>query len=135
MERLPLEPWAMALIAGVVLLGVLAGVRRILRKPMVELSPVDRIIGSLLLGRFFGPLHARFQRSSASSLRPLPNLACPLCGAPNGCAPAMQGTFGAECWCTSVTVSQKALARIPDELKGKACLCRACATGQEAKSP
>jgi hypothetical protein len=47
----------------------------------------------------------------------------------------MQGKFGAECWCTSMTVSQETLARIPDELKGKACLCRACASGQEAKSP
>ena len=135
MEHIPLEPWALALIAGLVLLGVLAGARRILRKPMAELSPTDRIIGSLLLGRFFGPLHARFQPVAAPSRQPLPNLACPLCGEPNNCVPAMQGKFGAECWCTSVTVSQKALARIPDELKGKACLCRACATRQEADQP
>lgn len=135
MDQLPLEPWTLALIAGLVLIGVLAGVRRILRKPMAELSPVDRVIGSLLLGRFFGPLHARFQPAAAPSAKPLPNLACPLCGEPNQCAPAMRGSFGAECWCTSVTVSQRALARIPDQLRGKACLCRACATGQETKTP
>jgi hypothetical protein len=132
MEPLPVSPWILAVGAGVVVFGVLAGLRRIVRKPAHELTPVDRIIATMLLGRFLAPLQARFQPAASSSLPPLPNLACPLCGAANECAPAMQGKFGAECWCTRVSVSQEALARIPDELKGKACLCRACATRQEA---
>lgn len=136
METLPFSPWMLAIGAGIVVFGVLAGLRRILRKRPHELTPVDRIIATMLLGRFLAPLQARFQpAATAFALQPLPNLACPLCGAANECAPALQGKCGVECWCTSVTVSQKALARIPDELKGKACLCRACATGQEASTP
>jgi hypothetical protein len=134
MEALPFSPWTLALGAGIVVFGVLAGLRRILRKPAHELTPVDRIIATMLLGRFLAPLQARFQ-PAAAALQPRPNLACPRCGAANECAPALQGKFGAECWCTRVTVSQQALARIPDELKGKACLCRACAAGQEANAP
>lgn len=62
--------------------------------------------------------------------QPLPASACPLCGGPNGCAPARAGSFEVECWCTNVTVSAEALARVPPAQQGKACLCRACARGE-----
>jgi hypothetical protein len=60
-------------------------------------------------------------------MKPLPNSTCPLCGAANGCEPAATGRFSGECWCTRVKIDETVLARIPEEDKGKACLCRACA--------
>jgi hypothetical protein len=42
--------------------------------------------------------------------------------------PAGTGSFGARCWCEDVTIAAAALARVPDEERGLACLCRQCAT-------
>ena len=58
---------------------------------------------------------------------PLPNVICPLCGGANECAPAESGRFDLECWYRTVRISAEALARIPPELAGKACLCPRCA--------
>lgn len=60
---------------------------------------------------------------------PKPNLACPLCGGPNGCEPAATGSFDVPCWCVTVKVDPAVLARIPGTMRGEACLCRSCATG------
>jgi hypothetical protein len=57
--------------------------------------------------------------------RPCPALACPRCGAPNGCAPAASGSFGTPCWCTAVRVADAAREGVRDT---PACLCRVCAT-------
>lgn len=62
-------------------------------------------------------------------MKPLPNTTCPLCGGPNGCAPAAGGSFDMPCWCVDVTIDPAALARVPEDKRGRACLCRACATG------
>ena len=59
---------------------------------------------------------------------PAPEHRCPLCGGPNGCAPAQAGSFGTPCWCTAVEVRADALARLPAADRGRACLCRRCAT-------
>lgn len=67
-------------------------------------------------------------------MEPLPNHACPLCGAPNRCAVAAEGSFAVDCWCASVRISAQALARVPEPLRGKACLCAACATGGRAEA-
>ncbi|MBL8340240.1 MAG: cysteine-rich CWC family protein [Rubrivivax sp.] len=54
---------------------------------------------------------------------------CPLCGEPNGCVPAATGTFGGgPCWCREVVFSGEVLARVPEAARGRACLCRRCAT-------
>ncbi len=58
---------------------------------------------------------------------PLPEHLCPVCGAANRCAPAASGTFDVPCWCTQAAISPAALARVPQDLRGKACLCPACA--------
>jgi len=52
---------------------------------------------------------------------------CPLCGGSNQCAPAKSGSFEVDCWCRTAQISREALARIPPELAGKACLCPHCA--------
>jgi len=61
------------------------------------------------------------------TLDPKPNNTCPLCGGPNGCAPAASGSFDTPCWCTTTPINPAALARIPDALRNQACICRNCA--------
>ncbi|KGM41352.1 hypothetical protein JY96_18270 [Aquabacterium sp. NJ1] len=58
----------------------------------------------------------------------LPNHSCPLCGGPNACAAAESGKLDTPCWCRDVRFSAELLARVPEPLKHKACICAACAT-------
>ncbi len=58
---------------------------------------------------------------------PLPHSTCPLCGAANHCAPASAGTFAVACWCTGASISAESLSRVPEAMRGKACLCPSCA--------
>jgi hypothetical protein len=60
---------------------------------------------------------------------PLPHATCPVCGQPNDCAPAACGRFDTDCWCTRAAVHPEALARVPRDRIGIACLCRRCLTG------
>ena len=60
---------------------------------------------------------------------PLPATACPLCGGPSGCAPAVSGSFDSPCWCTTVRIPAEVLVRIPAAQRGLACVCRQCALG------
>jgi hypothetical protein len=60
-------------------------------------------------------------------LLPRPALGCPLCGGPNGCAPAASGGFDTPCWCNGVVVDPAALERVPPEQRGRACICARCA--------
>lgn len=53
---------------------------------------------------------------------------CPLCGAGNRCVVA-QGGAAADCWCMQASISTAALARIPESLRDRACLCPRCAVG------
>lgn len=52
---------------------------------------------------------------------------CPLCAAPNECG-LQKGHV--KCWCYGVNVSEAALARVPEDARDRACLCRPCATGK-----
>ena len=61
-----------------------------------------------------------------------PRIACPLCGGANVCGVAATGDPQAPCWCRDVTFTPETLARIPDALRGKACLCPACANAGAA---
>jgi hypothetical protein len=62
-------------------------------------------------------------------MTPLPNHACPVCGGPNGCAPAQGGDFDVRCWCMDVVPSADALAAVPADQVDRACLCRRCLAG------
>ena len=68
-----------------------------------------------------------------ATLDPKPNNTCPLCGGPNGCAPAATGSFDSPCWCTTAVIDPSALARIPEAQRNLACICRRCATGEPRK--
>ena len=45
---------------------------------------------------------------------------CPLCGNDNNCKD------NKECWCYRVTIPKELLDRIPEDKKGKACVCKTC---------
>lgn len=60
---------------------------------------------------------------------------CPVCGRSNQCAMELAKATGraqAPCWCTEATFSAELLACVPDDLRGKACICPECAA---AKGP
>lgn len=61
-------------------------------------------------------------------MTPAPESRCPLCGEPNGCAPAASGSFATPCWCVAVEVRGDVLAQLPAGERGRTCLCRRCAT-------
>ncbi len=46
---------------------------------------------------------------------------CPLCNKPNGCDGSSD-----KCWCYSVEIPKKILDKIPEEKRGKACVCKDC---------
>ena len=46
---------------------------------------------------------------------------CPICGKPNNCK------YGeGNCWCKDVVIPKKVLDMVPDDKKGKACICKSC---------
>jgi hypothetical protein len=48
---------------------------------------------------------------------------CPLCGGPNECGLAAGNN---ECWCFEVKIAPEVLERVPEEAKGKVCVCQKC---------
>ncbi len=59
MEQQSFPTLAVVLVVGVVVAAMLGGILRILRKPAVELTGMDRLIGYMMVGRYFSTLHAR----------------------------------------------------------------------------
>jgi hypothetical protein len=55
---------------------------------------------------------------------------CPLCGKPNRCAMEVERETGVKqspCWCTEVKFEAALLASLPQQARGTACICAACA--------
>ncbi|MCS3466532.1 hypothetical protein M2401_000242 [Pseudomonas sp. JUb42] len=52
---------------------------------------------------------------------------CPVCGFSNSCILADPRTVAQPCWCFSVSIEPERLARLPADLRDKACLCPRCA--------
>ncbi|MEN9314500.1 MAG: hypothetical protein RIS35_893 [Pseudomonadota bacterium] len=67
-------------------------------------------------------------------MKPLPETRCPVCGLANRCAPAREGRFDVPCWCTGARIGPEALAKVPADRIGLACLCPRCATGLDEPS-
>jgi len=61
---------------------------------------------------------------------PFPEPRCPLCGEPNGCEPVRTGSFAVPCWCAAQSIPAQVLAHVPPSARGRACLCRACASSR-----
>jgi hypothetical protein len=51
---------------------------------------------------------------------------CPLCCGPNGCQLCSPAAYKGPCWCASVEIPKELLARVPEELRNRACICRQC---------
>ncbi len=56
---------------------------------------------------------------------------CPLCGADNQCGNLL-ASKGQACWCRAadMTFPEALLQRIPQDARGKACICRGCVAQQ-----
>jgi len=55
---------------------------------------------------------------------------CPLCGKPNRCAMEVEHETGVKqppCWCTEVKFEAALLSSLPEQARGTACICAACA--------
>ena len=74
------------------------------------------------------PAGAQATMTARRDALPLPAHRCPLCGGPNGCAPARSGSFATVCWCQAAAIDAGARARVPPALRGQACLCQRCGT-------
>ncbi|WP_332873982.1 cysteine-rich CWC family protein [Amphritea pacifica] len=57
---------------------------------------------------------------------------CPLCHQDNRCGNLSSCGSDASCWCRSPDISfpQTLLDRVPEEAKGRACICRSCAANR-----
>ncbi|HSY74576.1 MAG TPA: cysteine-rich CWC family protein [Dongiaceae bacterium] len=51
---------------------------------------------------------------------------CPLCGAANGCQLCSPATYKGSCWCARVEMPDALLARVPENFRNRACICRDC---------
>ncbi|MBP2028434.1 hypothetical protein J2Z35_002235 [Acetoanaerobium pronyense] len=50
---------------------------------------------------------------------------CPLCGQKNLCAFSL-GQDPETCWCMTAEVPKELLSQVPDEKRGKSCICQSC---------
>ncbi len=53
---------------------------------------------------------------------------CPLCGEPNRCvmASVAPGEAPPECWCRAEPFPPDLLASVPEQFRGRACICQRC---------
>ena len=52
--------------------------------------------------------------------------ACPLCGGANDCQLASPVAYKGPCWCAHEEFSAELLARVPENFRNRACICRSC---------
>jgi len=53
---------------------------------------------------------------------------CPLCGGPNGCQLCSPAAYKGRCWCAHEEIPAELLARVPENLRSRACICQNCVT-------
>jgi prepilin-type N-terminal cleavage/methylation domain-containing protein/prepilin-type processing-associated H-X9-DG protein len=51
---------------------------------------------------------------------------CPLCGAANECQLCSPAAYKGPCWCARVEMPEALLARVPENFRNRACVCRNC---------
>ena len=51
---------------------------------------------------------------------------CPLCGGANECQLCSPAALKGQCWCAHAEIPAALLARVPEHLRHRACICRAC---------
>ena len=61
------------------------------------------------------------------NLLDFPNPArCQLCGEPNHCQLCSPAAYKGQCWCAQGEVPPELLARVPENFRHRACICRKC---------
>lgn len=58
---------------------------------------------------------------------------CPICGKENHCGQE-QGLPEGACWCRHIEIPKELIALVPDDLKGKACICQDCIVSYKKRS-
>jgi prepilin-type N-terminal cleavage/methylation domain-containing protein/prepilin-type processing-associated H-X9-DG protein len=58
---------------------------------------------------------------------------CPLCHKPNDCQLCTGSAFKGPCWCARVEIPEGLLARVPVELRNRACICPGCVESYHPK--
>jgi prepilin-type processing-associated H-X9-DG protein/prepilin-type N-terminal cleavage/methylation domain-containing protein len=51
---------------------------------------------------------------------------CPLCGGSNDCQLCTIAAYKGSCWCACVEMPEALLARVPENFRNRACICRNC---------
>ncbi len=51
---------------------------------------------------------------------------CPLCGGANECQLCSPATHKGPCWCAQLEIPATLLARVPEHLRDRACICKTC---------
>ena len=51
---------------------------------------------------------------------------CPLCGGANGCQLCSPVVYKGQCWCAHEDIPPELLARVPENFRNRACVCRSC---------
>ena len=51
---------------------------------------------------------------------------CPLCGGPNECQLCTLAAYKGACWCARVEIPDALIARVPEELRNRTCICPRC---------
>jgi len=60
---------------------------------------------------------------------------CPLCGGLNDCQLCSAPPAKAPCWCTQVEIPAALIARVPENLRNRACICRPCVEKFQREPP
>jgi prepilin-type N-terminal cleavage/methylation domain-containing protein/prepilin-type processing-associated H-X9-DG protein len=60
---------------------------------------------------------------------------CPLCGGGNDCLLCSPVAYKGRCWCAQEDVPLELLARVPENLRNRACICRGCIGKFRAETP
>jgi prepilin-type processing-associated H-X9-DG protein/prepilin-type N-terminal cleavage/methylation domain-containing protein len=51
---------------------------------------------------------------------------CPLCGGANECRLCSPAPYKGRCWCAQEDISNELIARVPENLRNRACICKNC---------
>jgi prepilin-type N-terminal cleavage/methylation domain-containing protein/prepilin-type processing-associated H-X9-DG protein len=58
---------------------------------------------------------------------------CPLCGGPNDCRMCSTTAGKSACWCAQVEIPDTLIARVPEPLRNRTCICRNCVENFHSK--
>ncbi len=60
---------------------------------------------------------------------------CPLCGGENECQLCTPAAYKGQCWCARLEMPAALLARVPENLRDRACICQYCVENFQSELP